>query len=94
MTPARGRRRHLRIVPTPYRLPDALDTFEDARRLYHEDIPEMSAAAAWEEAQEVRRALAALAAVGDRFLTLPPYTRISAAAWCRQRLALFAERAS
>jgi hypothetical protein len=94
MRPPRGSRRHLHIVPTPYRLPDPLDTFEDSMSLLQEDLAGMSAAEAWAEAQQVRRALAEVLALGDRFITLPPYARISAAAWLRERLELLAMRPS
>ena len=94
MRPAPGTRRHLRLVPTPYRLPDALDTYEDAVRLAQADLEDMSAAQAWAETRRVRRALAEVLATGDRCIVVPPYRHISAAAWLRERLELLARRAS
>ncbi len=87
-------RRHLRVVPRPYDLPDVFASFEDGLRLLNEDVADMSTREAWAEAHRVRHALAELVAHGDRDLVLPPYERISAADWCRRRLALLDARAS
>lgn len=75
------------VRPTPYRLPDPLESYEDWQRFQNADVDAMSPSERWAECQEARRALANLTRTGRCLcIVSPELEHIPAARWLAERI--------